>query len=103
MENVYDYMFHLLNEYAKLLRYKPTVPPGAEETCSEKMACLEEGLQRQFRLESMVYGPSVKSPCIMPSPQPPQVIKAFYDKQEGIRRRVDDWVAKGDPNVKFSR
>ncbi|KAH9610658.1 hypothetical protein KSS87_006015 [Heliosperma pusillum] len=101
MENVYDYMYHLLNEYGKLLRYKPTVPPGAEETCSEKMACLQEGLQRQFRVESMVMGPSVKNPCTLPPPQSPQVIKAFYDKQDSIIRRVDDWVAKGESGENF--
>ncbi|KMT20628.1 hypothetical protein BVRB_1g006060 [Beta vulgaris subsp. vulgaris] len=95
MDNVYDYMFHLLNEYAKLLRYKPTIPPGANETCSEKMACFEEGLQKQFRLDSMVKGPSKKNPCILQPPQEPQVIKAFLDKQDSIRRRVDVWAAKG--------
>jgi len=28
-------MFHLLSEYAKLLKYKPTRPPDAIELCSE--------------------------------------------------------------------
>ncbi|GFZ15339.1 O-glucosyltransferase rumi-like protein [Actinidia rufa] len=31
MDYVYDYMFHLLSEYAKLMRYKPTVPRKAIE------------------------------------------------------------------------
>ncbi|CAK9180084.1 unnamed protein product, partial [Ilex paraguariensis] len=53
MEYVYDYMFHLLNEYAKLLKYKPTVPPGAVEVCSETMVCNAKGLDREFMIESM--------------------------------------------------
>ncbi|KAI3680344.1 hypothetical protein L2E82_50447 [Cichorium intybus] len=39
MEHVYDYMFHLLTGYSKLLKYKPTVPENATELCSETMAC----------------------------------------------------------------
>ena len=31
MDNVYDYMFHLLNEYSKLLKFKPTMPEKAVE------------------------------------------------------------------------
>ncbi|KAL2892237.1 O-glucosyltransferase rumi [Bienertia sinuspersici] len=95
MDNVYDYMFHLLNEYAKLLKYKPSVPPEANETCSEDMVCSEEGLQREFRLDNMVHGPSTTNPCILQPPQEPQVIKAFLEKQDSVRRRVDGWVAKG--------
>ncbi|CAO2835098.1 unnamed protein product [Amaranthus hypochondriacus] len=95
MDNVYDYMFHLLNEYSKLLKYKPSIDLGANEACSEKMACFEEALQKQFRLESMVKDPSEKDPCILQPPQEPQVIKAFLDKQDDVRRRVDEWVMKG--------
>jgi hypothetical protein len=32
MDYVYDYMFHLLTEYAKLLRFKPTKPPEVVRT-----------------------------------------------------------------------
>ncbi|PWA65126.1 Lipopolysaccharide-modifying protein [Artemisia annua] len=35
MDNVYDYMFHLLTAYSKLMKYKPTVPENATELCSE--------------------------------------------------------------------
>ncbi|KAM1157150.1 hypothetical protein FF1_027784 [Malus domestica] len=33
MDYVYDYMFHLLNEYAKLLRFEPRIPKGAAHLC----------------------------------------------------------------------
>jgi hypothetical protein len=39
MDHVYDYMLHLLTEYAKLLRYKLTVPEKAVEICAESIAC----------------------------------------------------------------
>ena len=29
MDNVYDYMFHLLNKYVKLLKFKPTMSEKA--------------------------------------------------------------------------
>ncbi|KAK4771407.1 hypothetical protein SAY87_031939 [Trapa incisa] len=39
MEYVYDYMFHLLKEYSKLLMFEPRVPQGAVEVCSESLSC----------------------------------------------------------------
>jgi len=44
MKFVYDYMFHLLTEYARLLSFEPTIPAGAVEICSENLACPKNGL-----------------------------------------------------------
>jgi len=66
MEYVYDYMFHMLNEYASLLKFEPQVPQGAVELCSETMACYANGAQKKFMMESLVKRPSVTSPCTMP-------------------------------------
>ncbi|GAB4844469.1 hypothetical protein Ancab_037845 [Ancistrocladus abbreviatus] len=96
MNYVYDYMFHLLNEYGKLLRYKPTIPEGAVEVCSETLACPMEGLDRKFKMDTMVKGPALTNPCTMQPPQDPQVVKAFLDKQENARKKVDKWVAQGN-------
>jgi len=64
MSNVYDYMFHLLTEYAKLLKYKPVIPKGAKEVCSESMLCSRKNrVERRFMRESMVKGPSQTGPC----------------------------------------
>ncbi|KAL0358957.1 UNVERIFIED_CONTAM: hypothetical protein Sangu_0745100 [Sesamum angustifolium] len=63
MDYVYDYMFHLLSEYSKLLKYKPTVPDKAVELCSEAMACLAQGLEKKFMTDTLVKGPSFSSPC----------------------------------------
>ncbi|XP_061371561.1 uncharacterized protein LOC133314131 [Gastrolobium bilobum] len=68
MKFVYDYMFHLLTEYARLLRFEPTIPAGAVEICSETMACPMGGLWRQYMVESMVKSPSDIPPCTMSFP-----------------------------------
>lgn len=68
MPNVYDYMFHLLSEYGKLLRYKPSVPPGAVELCSETCACPRSGLEKAYKVESMEMGRATNGPCSLPPP-----------------------------------
>ncbi|KAF3968178.1 hypothetical protein ACB098_06G208400 [Castanea mollissima] len=71
MDFVYDYMFHLLSEYAKLLKFKPTIPPGTLEACSETMACLKDDKLwkiKKFMVESMVKTPRDTLPCTMPPP-----------------------------------
>ncbi|KAK9178784.1 hypothetical protein WN943_027978 [Citrus x changshan-huyou] len=71
LDNVYDYMFHLLNHYSKLLRYQPTIPPKADEYCAETLGCPEEGLARKFMEESFVKSPKETSPCTLPPPYDP--------------------------------
>ncbi|XP_027348989.1 O-glucosyltransferase rumi-like [Abrus precatorius] len=65
MKFVYDYMFHLLTEYARLLKFKPTIPEGAVEICSEILACPLDGLWRQYLVESMVNSPSDTPACTL--------------------------------------
>ncbi|XP_004309206.1 PREDICTED: O-glucosyltransferase rumi homolog [Fragaria vesca subsp. vesca] len=89
MDYVYDYMFHLLSEYAKLLRFKPTVPPEAIELCSETMACQAEGLEKKFMMESMVKGPAVTSPCTMPPPYDPASLFSVLRRRSNIIKRVE--------------
>ncbi|XP_044484229.1 O-glucosyltransferase rumi-like isoform X2 [Mangifera indica] len=91
MDYVYDYMFHLLNEYAKLLKFKPIVPDGAVEICSETMACMANGLEKKFMMESMVKGPSITSPCTIPPPYEPNALAAFYRRKVNAIRRVENW------------
>ncbi|XVE77112.1 hypothetical protein DITRI_Ditri13aG0035900 [Diplodiscus trichospermus] len=91
MRNVYDYMFHLLNEYSKLLKFKPKIPPKAKMVCSETMACSEEGLFKEFMMQSMVMSPSDKLPCALPPPYEPQAIQASLNAKEKITRQVETW------------
>ncbi|RXH70502.1 hypothetical protein DVH24_013248, partial [Malus domestica] len=49
MDYVYDYMFHLLNEYDKLLRFEPRIPKGAAHLCS-----------------GLVHQQQTLAPCLLP-------------------------------------
>ncbi|KAK9273765.1 hypothetical protein L1049_018575 [Liquidambar formosana] len=91
MDYVYDYMFHLLNEYAKLLKFKPTIPKGAVELCSETMTCLADGIWKNFMVKSMVKSPSDTIPCTMPSPYDPPGLKAFLERKANATRQVEMW------------
>jgi len=86
-------MFHLLNEYAKLLKYKPTVPAGATEVCLESMVCNSRGKEKQWKIESMAKGPSQTGPCTMPPPYDPTQLEKFLSLKEDVIGRVDKWVA----------
>ncbi|XP_020233174.1 O-glucosyltransferase rumi homolog [Cajanus cajan] len=88
MKFVYDYMFHLLNSYAKLLKFKPTIPPGAVEFCPESMACSLRGLRKRFLVESMVTSPSDTPPCTMPPPYTPQTLEQFLQEKENLMEQV---------------
>ncbi|XP_010055151.1 protein O-glucosyltransferase 1 [Eucalyptus grandis] len=94
MKNVYDYMFHLLSGYGKLITYKPEIPPGAIEYCSETMACPAQGLFRKNMLESMVKSPSDSPPCTLPPPYEPGEFQAFLGRKESVSRQVERWEAE---------
>jgi hypothetical protein len=91
MDYIYDYMFHLLNEYAKLLKFKPSIPPGAVELCSEIMACRAIGTWEKFMVESMVKSPSDSTPCTLPSPYDPSSLRGFLDRKDKSIKQVERW------------
>ncbi|KAG5009221.1 hypothetical protein JHK82_017794 [Glycine max] len=91
MDYVYDYMFHLLNEYAKLQRFKPTIPQNAVEYCPETMACGVDGIQRRFMEDSMVKSPSDSNPCTLPPPYEPINLQDFLEKKASSIRQVETW------------
>lgn len=62
MDRVYDYMYHLLVEYAKLQVFKPAPSPTAQEVCLESILCLANEKQRQL-LESSLASSSFSPPC----------------------------------------
>ncbi|XP_073304753.1 uncharacterized protein [Primulina huaijiensis] len=91
MDYVYDYMFHLLNEYAKLLTYKPTVPEKAVELCSESMACHAQGLEKKFMTDSLVKDHSYSNPCAMPPPYDPATLRSVLEKKQKNIQQVEAW------------
>lgn len=94
MENVYDYMFHLLNEYSKLLKYKPQVPKNSVELCTEAMVCPSgdvNGVNKSFMMGSLVSRPHVSGPCSLPPPFNPNGLEKFHRKKLNLIRQVEKW------------
>ncbi|KAL5231749.1 hypothetical protein ABZP36_030525 [Zizania latifolia] len=66
MAAVYDYMLHLLDEYARLLRFRPVPAPApAQQVCEASVLCLAGDKQRRF-LEASAAQPAASEPCVMP-------------------------------------
>ncbi|KAF7114903.1 hypothetical protein RHSIM_RhsimUnG0069300 [Rhododendron simsii] len=91
MDYVYNYMFHLLSEYAKLMRYKPTIPERAIEICSETLACPAIEIQKKFMMESMVKGPTDVSPCDMPPPYDALALRTLLKRKANSISQVELW------------
>ncbi|KAH6817890.1 downstream target of AGL15 2 [Perilla frutescens var. frutescens] len=91
MDYVYDYSFHLLNEYAKLLKYKPIVPEGAVETCSEALVCDVKGQKKRYRVHSMVKSSSGSPPCDLPPSFGLEDVSLFLERKENLTNQVVLW------------
>lgn len=93
MDFVYDYMYHLLKEYAKLLRFKPRKPEGAVEMCAENWTppAWYDPNVKKFMLDSMVKSPSKTSPCNMPPPYNGSDLGAVLDRRDKILKKVKMW------------
>ncbi|KAF8704000.1 hypothetical protein HU200_031482 [Digitaria exilis] len=94
MDNVYDYMLHLLTEYAKLLKFKPTRPPEAVEICSESLACQAEGLEKRFLVNSMTKSAHDAAPCDLPPPFSSGELKMLKQRKENSVKQIEMWEQK---------
>ncbi|TKW03355.1 hypothetical protein SEVIR_7G018500v4 [Setaria viridis] len=88
MDYVYDYMLHLLTEYARLLRYKPTIPESAVELCPESLACAAQGRERQFMMESRERFAADYEPCTLPPPFTAGELRDMARREEEVLRKV---------------
>lgn len=91
MDHVYDYMLHLLTEYAKLLRFKPTKPPEAVEVCPDSLVCQAEGVEKKYLMESMVKYAHDAGPCDLPPPFSPQELTMLKRRKENSIKQVETW------------
>ncbi|CAI9101804.1 OLC1v1039219C1 [Oldenlandia corymbosa var. corymbosa] len=91
MKYVYDYMFHVLYQYAKLLKYQPTVPKGAVEVCSDTFICNTKGLRKKFRLSSKVDSPSDSGPCNLQHPYDHRTLEAFVRRKSNLTKKIEQW------------
>ncbi|XP_016515578.1 uncharacterized protein LOC107832276 [Nicotiana tabacum] len=62
IDRIYDYMYHLISEYAKLQDFVPVQPPSALEICIDSVLCFADDKQKQFLKRSIAY-PSPVNPC----------------------------------------
>ncbi|KAL3517148.1 hypothetical protein ACH5RR_024050 [Cinchona calisaya] len=102
MRYVYDYMFHVLYQYAKLLKYQPTVPKGALEVCSETLICNSKGLRRKFRSYSMVNKPSDSSPCTLQPPFDQLTLQDLLRRKENQTKQIELWEASENIRRNYS-
>ena len=89
MTYIYDYMFHLLKEYGKLLKYKPSVPSGCLQVCSETMACNASFKNKFWKLNSYVKSPSKTSPCSIPPAYDPHHLQTYLTTKDELLRDVE--------------
>ncbi|KAL6177234.1 hypothetical protein ACLB2K_048760 [Fragaria x ananassa] len=94
MDYVYDYMFHLLSEYAKLSKFEPRIPEGATHLCAETLACPADESHKNFMTESLMKSPSMTSPCIVPPPYEPQDLGNLYRNNINLIKQVEKWEDK---------
>lgn len=88
MENVYDYMFHLLSEYSKLQKFKPQIPTTAQEVCSASILCLADSKERMFLEKSIPKTATKLPPCSLPSPNH-DLIKDWVEKKNNIISQIE--------------
>lgn len=103
MDRVYDYMFHLLSEYAKLLTYKPSRPEKATELCLESLACPATGLVKTFMMESMLNYTTDSEPCTMADPFKPGEIKELLQSKADCLKKVERWEQGGQVNLRKNK
>jgi hypothetical protein len=97
MSNIYDYMFHVLNEYSKLFKYKPSVPKNAAEYCSDTIVCFAKNeAEKECMEDSMITTPSSSPPCKLDDEQQDERdIKKFLERKaksmDHVRQLEDEW------------
>ncbi|KAL5982572.1 hypothetical protein ACLOJK_016646 [Asimina triloba] len=92
MDRVYDYMYHLIVEYSKLLDFKPAPPSSAQEICEDYILCFADRKQRQLLKRSLTS--SSLGPCTLPKPDDHFIETWIQEKQkitDDIQRLATTW------------
>lgn len=87
MDRIYDYMFHLINEYSKLLDFKPTAPSSATEVCSGSVMCLADDKSKQF-FERSRASPATTPPCEL-QPEDENIINNWKEQKQKAMADVE--------------
>lgn len=84
IDRIYDYMYHLITEYSKLLDFKPVRPSSALEVCYETALCFADEKQREF-LERSTTFPSSNPPCKLQPPDSNLINSWIENKRKVIQ------------------
>jgi hypothetical protein len=100
MSNVYDYMFHVLNEYSKLFKYKPSVPKNAVECWPDTIVCYAETeAQKECMKDSIITTANPSPPCELGDEEQDEIdIDEFLErKAESMNhvQQLEEKMAKG--------
>ncbi|TYI73269.1 hypothetical protein E1A91_D07G119000v1 [Gossypium mustelinum] len=90
MDRVYDYMFHLISEYAKLQDFKPVPPSSAQQVCEESLLCFADDKQKEFLKKSAVTDGSSTPPCTLIKRPNPNFFTIWNDQKRKIIDNVKD-------------
>lgn len=88
MNRIYDYMFHLINEYSKLQKFKPVRPSSSLEVCAESLLCLADPKQRKL-LERSTAHPSPNPPCSL-QPADSDLLKNWIQHRRKTIKDIED-------------
>ncbi|XP_043687070.1 protein O-glucosyltransferase 1 [Telopea speciosissima] len=88
LDQVYDYMYHLITEYSKLQDFTPSPPSSSQEVCTESLLCYAEEKERQF-LEMSATSPASTLPCTLQNADP-HVIESWVKRKRAIISSVRD-------------
>lgn len=83
IDRIYDYMYHLIVEYAKLLDFKPVRPVSALEECVESLYCFADQNQTELLARSATL-PSQTPPCTLHAQTNRQIDKIIEQKKKII-------------------
>lgn len=84
MNRVYDYMFHLISEYAKLQKFTPEKPSSAKEVCAGSLLCFAEQKERELLEKSRVVVPSLDGPCKLPVADRNRLERLIQQKKKSV-------------------
>ncbi|KAH7283437.1 hypothetical protein KP509_34G007500 [Ceratopteris richardii] len=87
MDFVYDYMFHLLTEYAKLQKFIPVIPETAQLLCKNAILCFTDDPRSKEYLKMSEARVSSSPPCILP-PFDTKFINEFQQVAENVTQRI---------------
>lgn len=90
IDHVYDYMFHLLSEYAKLQNFQPVVPPNSQMLCKSSILCFNDDPKTKDFLKRSEVKVSEVLPCSLAA-YDMNFISDLEERQQNNTREIRAW------------